>query len=58
MHPPYLRVVGLKVDSAGRLASRFKPEEEQEFIRFARQSNLYHHLADNIAPAVYGYSGE
>jgi DNA replication licensing factor MCM5 len=57
VHPPYLRVLGLQVDGTGRFSSKFKPEEEQEFIRFSRQPNLYNQLAESIAPAVYGHEG-
>lgn len=55
MHPPYVRVIGLKVENAGRFTSKFSPEEEQDFIRFSKTPDLYSHLSQSIAPAIYGH---
>jgi DNA replicative helicase MCM subunit Mcm2 (Cdc46/Mcm family) len=52
-----MRVVGLKVEGAGRLTSKFTPEEENEMIRISRRPQLYKELTESIAPAIYGHTG-
>lgn len=58
-----MRVLGIQIDtdlssaahtksSANFLASR--AEEEEEFRRLSRSSNVYETLAKAIAPSIYG----
>ncbi|XP_070578294.1 DNA replication licensing factor mcm5-like [Ptychodera flava] len=54
---PYLRVVGIQVDTegSGRTAgSSFTPQEEEEFRRLAASNNVYETIAKSIAPSIYG----
>jgi len=58
LRPPYLRVVGLEIDTegaGGRGVSRmFTAEEEDEFERMAKTPDLYEKVAASIAPSIYG----
>jgi len=55
---PYLRVVGLRVETEGpgRAAGNltFTQEEEESFRRLAQQPNVYETIAKSIAPSIYG----
>ncbi|CAD6890715.1 unnamed protein product [Tilletia controversa] len=55
---PYLRVIGLEIDSegaGGRGGQRmFSAAEEEEFQRLARTPDLYKKFANSIAPSVFG----
>ncbi|KAG2172242.1 hypothetical protein INT43_004783 [Umbelopsis isabellina] len=53
---PYIRVVGLQVDqhNNGRGKPVFTDAEEEEYIRMARQPNLYETFASSIAPSIFG----
>ncbi|XP_033127896.1 DNA replication licensing factor MCM5-like [Anneissia japonica] len=54
---PYIRVVGVKVDTdgAGRSSSvAITPQEEEEFRRLASNPEVYDVIAKSIAPSIYG----
>ncbi|XP_066992931.2 DNA replication licensing factor Mcm5 [Anabrus simplex] len=54
---PYLRVVGIQVDTKGEgysSAMPFSSEEEDTFRRLAASPNLYEKIARSIAPSIYG----
>merc|ERR1719208_617369 len=55
---PYLRVVGLALDTggAGRAAGNltFTQEDEESFRRLAAQPGVYDTIAKSIAPSIYG----
>ncbi|XP_077996532.1 DNA replication licensing factor mcm5-like [Glandiceps talaboti] len=54
---PYLRVVGIQVDTegSGRTAgTSFTPQEEEEFRRLSASQNVYETMAKSIAPSIYG----
>ncbi|KAJ9587963.1 hypothetical protein L9F63_018608 [Diploptera punctata] len=54
---PYIRVVGIQVDTDGMGFSTSLPvssEEEASFRRFASSPNLYERIAKGIAPSIYG----
>lgn len=55
---PYLRVVGLQVETegSGRAAGHltFTQEEEESFRRIAQTPNVYETVAKSIAPSIYG----
>jgi DNA replication licensing factor MCM5 len=55
---PYLRVVGLQVETEGpgRAAGHltFTQEEEESFRRLSQQPNVYETIAKSIAPSIYG----
>merc|ERR550534_2467914 len=55
---PYLRVVGLQVETegAGRTSSNltFTQEDEESFRRLASQPDVYETVAKSIAPSIYG----
>lgn len=57
---PYIRVVGLQVDqhNNGRGKPVFTDAEEEEYIRMARQPNLYETFASSIAPSIFGNAGK
>lgn len=59
MRTPYIRVVGLQVDqhNNGRGKPVFTDAEEEEYIRMARQPNLYETFASSIAPSIFGNAG-
>lgn len=56
---PYLRVIGIEVDTdgAGRSAKdlHFTNEEEEEFRRLASRPDVHNIIAKSIAPAIYGF---
>ena len=58
LRTPYLRVVGLEVDSEGAggrgVARLFSVEEEDEFGRMAKTPGLYDKFAASIAPSIFG----
>eukprot|EP00118_Oscarella_pearsei_P026954 m.310596 g.310596 ORF g.310596 m.310596 type:complete len:737 (+) comp52950_c0_seq1:92-2302(+) len=54
---PYLRIVGISVETEGAGRTReapFTPHEETEFRRLAADPNIYETLANSIAPSIYG----
>ena len=54
---PYLRVVGVHVDTEGPGRSTGAPlnmAEEEEFRRFATRADAYETIAKSIAPSIYG----
>merc|ERR1712142_1325692 len=55
---PYLRVVGLQVETegAGRTSTNltFTQEDEESFRRLAAQPGVYDTIAKSIAPSIYG----
>lgn len=53
---PYIRVVGLEVDSTGpgRSLNKFTPEEEDDFKKLAERDEVYDLIARNIAPSIFG----
>ena len=54
---PYLRVVGVQVDTEGPGRSSgapLNPLEEEEFTRFASRPDAFETLAKSIAPFIYG----
>ncbi|KAK9474798.1 MCM2/3/5 family-domain-containing protein [Dipodascopsis tothii] len=53
---PYVRVVGLQVDSDHNYKGgmRFSDEEEEEFLAMSRLPNLYDMFSSSIAPSIYG----
>merc|ERR1712106_344257 len=55
---PYLRVVGLQVETegAGRTASNltFTQEDEESFRRLAGQPGVYDTISKSIAPSIFG----
>ena len=57
LRTPYMRVVGLEVDTdgTGRGSSRsFSPEEEEEYGAMARSQDFYDRFASSIAPSIFG----
>lgn len=57
---PYMRVVGITVDSEGTGAiSRFTSitsEEEEKFRRLAAKPDVYDVLAKSLAPSIFGFA--
>ncbi|KAI8070893.1 MCM2/3/5 family-domain-containing protein [Gongronella butleri] len=53
---PYIRVVGMQVDqhNSSRGRAVFTDSEEEEYIRMARQPDLYETFAASIAPSIFG----
>ncbi|PIK62801.1 putative DNA replication licensing factor mcm5 [Apostichopus japonicus] len=54
---PYIRVIGIEVDTEGQGRSTFAPvtpQEEEEFRRVAADPNVYETIAKSIAPSIYG----
>ena len=54
---PYLRVVGIKVDTegpGGSTGAPLNPLEEEEFRRLASRPDVYDVIAKSIAPSIYG----
>ena len=54
---PYLRVVGIQVDTEGPGRSSgapLNPLEEEEFNRFASRPDAFETIAKSIAPSIYG----
>lgn len=55
LRTPYLRVLGLEIDSDKSGATHhFTPEEEDEFAAMARSNGFYDRFAESIAPSIYG----
>ncbi|CAD1809789.1 MCM2/3/5 family protein [Candida parapsilosis] len=56
---PYLKVLGIQTDidnGANGQGITFSEEEEEEFLKLSRMSNLYEVFANSIAPSIYGNS--
>ncbi|XP_055324079.1 DNA replication licensing factor Mcm5 [Sitodiplosis mosellana] len=57
---PYMRVVGITVDSEGTgVISRYTTitmEEEEKFRRLAAHPDIYERLAKSLAPSIFGSS--
>lgn len=54
---PYLKVLGIQTDidnGANGQGITFSEEEEEEFLKLSRMSNLYDVFANSIAPSIYG----
>lgn len=54
---PYIRVVGIQVDSDGigiQSCKSISAEEEDLFRRMAASPNIYDRLSKSIAPSIYG----
>lgn len=54
---PYVRVVGIKVDTAGpgrSSGASLAPHEEEEFRHLAASANIYDTVAKSIAPSIFG----
>ena len=54
---PYLRVVGVEVDTQGPGRSSgapLAPAEEEEFRHLASNPNIYEVVARSIAPSIFG----
>lgn len=54
---PYLRIVGIQVDTEGPGRSSgvpLNPLEEEEFNRFSSRPDAYETIAKSIAPFIYG----
>ncbi|CAD6188497.1 unnamed protein product [Caenorhabditis auriculariae] len=54
---PYLRILGIQVETSGPGRSTFEqftPEEERQFKNLAMQSDVYDVIAKSIAPSIYG----
>ena len=54
---PYLRVVGIQVDTEGpgrSTGAPLNPLEEEEFNRFASRPDAFETIAKSIAPFIYG----
>lgn len=55
---PYMRVVGITVDSEGTGAisrySNITSEEEEQFRRLAASPDIYDRLARSLAPSIFG----
>ena len=57
---PYLRVVGIAVESEGPGRSSdapVTPQEEMEFRSLAARADVYETIAASIAPSIYGSKG-
>ena len=55
---PYLRVVGITVDSKGSgfsSALSVTTEDEELFRRLAASPNVYERIAKSIAPSIFGF---
>lgn len=55
---PYLRVLGIKVNTSGpgRLGfgGSLSATDENEFINLSASANIYEMIASSIAPSIYG----
>jgi DNA replication licensing factor MCM5 len=53
---PYLRVVGIQIDTegAGRAGTTFTPAEEEQFLALSRQPEIYEKLSASISPSISG----
>ena len=57
---PYLRVVGIEVDSGGpgrASGAPLTPAEEEELRQLAARPDIYETVAKSIAPSIYGSLG-
>jgi DNA replication licensing factor MCM5 len=57
LRTPYLRVVGIEIDSDGAGRASGQPltsEEEEEFRRLASRPDIYKVIARSISPSIYG----
>uniref|UniRef100_A0A8D8SGI8 DNA replication licensing factor MCM5 n=1 Tax=Cacopsylla melanoneura TaxID=428564 RepID=A0A8D8SGI8_9HEMI len=55
---PYIRVVGIQVDTSGggfTASGSFTLQEEDLFKRMAGSANIYERIAKSIAPSIYGF---
>lgn len=59
LRTPYLRVLGLEIDTdgRGRGARNFTAEEEEEFGEMARGEGFYERFSKSIAPSIFGSDG-
>jgi DNA replication licensing factor MCM5 len=59
LRTPYLRVLGLEIDTdgTGRGTRNFTAEEEEEFSEMARGDGFYERFAGSIAPSIFGNEG-
>ncbi|KAJ4456469.1 putative DNA replication licensing factor MCM5 [Paratrimastix pyriformis] len=57
LRTPYIRVVGLTVEETGRgrTTMQFRREEEEEFLRFAREGHVYDSIWRSIEPSIFGH---
>ncbi|KAL6043027.1 minichromosome maintenance protein 5 [Balamuthia mandrillaris] len=54
---PYIKVLGIEIDSeGGRAATSFSPEEEEEFRQLAKNKSIYEFIWKSIAPAIFGHT--
>ena len=54
---PYLRVIGIQVDTEGpgrSTGAPVAPHEEQELRHLAASPNIYETIAKSIAPSIFG----
>ena len=53
---PYLRVVGIEIESegSGRAETTFTPDEEQTFLEMSRQPDIYDKICRSISPSISG----
>lgn len=59
LRTPYLRVLGLEIDTdgRGRGTRNFTAEEEEEFGEMARGEGFYERFSKSIAPSIFGSDG-
>lgn len=60
LRTPYLRVLGLEIDREGASGSgirNFTAEEEEEFEKMGKESDIYEKFARSIAPSIFGNGG-
>ena len=54
---PYLRVLGIQVDTTGpgrSTGTPVTPQEEEQFRLLASSPNIYERIAKSIAPSIFG----
>ncbi|CAH1792704.1 unnamed protein product, partial [Owenia fusiformis] len=54
---PYLRVIGIQVDTQGpgrSTGATLAPHEEEEFRHLAASPNIYEKLSKSVAPSIFG----
>ena len=55
---PYIRVVGIRVESESRAVNTpVTPEDEEKFRQFAARPDCYEVIARSIAPSIFGSIG-
>jgi DNA replication licensing factor MCM5 len=57
VHHPYIRVVGIEVNTQGpgrSSSTPVAPLEEEEFRHLAASPNIYETIARSIAPSIFG----